>query len=225
MNTLSIIKLYISIILTALTAQISTAQTADTLKKGALRFSLERGAQQEMTLPPGSEFLLFNASGKLVLTEKDLEGSYTIREEQVVLYQPSYKDEFERMELRKGDQIRWVKPLKNQDYGRNREKSVSRTHQKKTKKNDYGRYSGGVTLRKEFLESSDEDERNVLLVFSNGLVFRYFEGDTRAWYNGEPVAIKDRYIIDTGKETVKFSYDPRTGKVWYVVDTNDKSTH
>jgi hypothetical protein len=180
------------------------AQGMDTLKKGALRFSLDRGAQQEMTLPPGSEFLLFNTSGELVLTEEELEDSYTIREQQVVLYQPSYKDEFERMVLRSGDQIRWVEPLKNQDYGK---------------------YSGGVTVRKEFLESSDENERNVLLVFSNGLVFRYFDGDTRAWYNGEPVAIEDRYIIDTGKESVKFSYDPHTGKVWYVVEANDKSTH
>ena len=121
--------------------------------------------------------------------------------------------------LSPGDEIRWISPLKNKDYEKRKPRRNTVVGKQRVD------YSQGVSLKKEFLESVPYGERNVLLTFSNGLVFRYFEGKAEAWYNGEEVAIEGRYIIDLGKETVKLSYNPQTGKVWYTVVKNDKSAH
>ena len=171
-----------------------------------LSISLERDGTQLITYPPQTEFYLFNHNGNVILADGDLTSDFPIREEQFLIVKPPYKDDYDRFTLRQGDTL-------GLPGNRSEKRWEKRTE-------DYGAYKGPVTLVKEFLGSSDKGERNVLLVFSNGLVFRYFNGVARAWYEGEEMEIQGKYIIDIGPETVKFSYDPSTGKVWYVIEAN-----
>ena len=171
-----------------------------------LSLELERDGPQLITYPPQTEFYLFDDTGEVILADGDLLSDYTIHSKQILLVKPPYKDGYDRFSLRPGDQLSL--PSKQVE------------NLPKQAENTYGTYTGPITLKKEFLSPSMDGQRNVLLIFSNGLVFRYFNGQTRAWVDGEEVPVQGKYIVQMGSETVKFSYDPDSGRVWYVVEHN-----
>lgn len=82
--------------------------------------------------------------------------------------------------------------------------------------------SGKITLNKKLTASKINDGTyNATLTFSNGIVFKYFDGKFNAKLNGEYINIKNRYIIETDKGTLKFSYNPKTGKVWWIYENTN----
>jgi len=61
---------------------------------------------------------------------------------------------------------------------------------------------------------------NLLLVFTNGFVFSYTDGDTRAYENGAELPIEGSYVMTGSNETLKLSYHPRSQELWYVFENN-----
>jgi hypothetical protein len=74
--------------------------------------------------------------------------------------------------------------------------------------------------RKEIMYSKKNPERyNVLAVFNNGLVFKYEDGNVRAWLDNEEVNVTNHYLVDTPEGLLKVSFDPEDGAFWYVFET------
>ncbi|WP_281542558.1 hypothetical protein [Maribacter aestuarii] len=73
--------------------------------------------------------------------------------------------------------------------------------------------------RKEIMYSKKNPERyNVLAVFNNGLVFKYEDGNVRAWLDNEEVHVTNHYLVETPEGLLKVSFDPEDGAFWYVFD-------
>ncbi len=73
--------------------------------------------------------------------------------------------------------------------------------------------------RKELFESlQNEGEFNLLLVFNNGLVFRWFDGLARAWQDGEEIDVTNRYLVQTNNGLLKVSFDASDGETWWIWD-------
>ena len=73
--------------------------------------------------------------------------------------------------------------------------------------------------RKEIMYSKKNPNRsNVLAVFNNGLVFKYEDGNARAWLDNEEVNVTNHYLVETPEGLLKVSFDPEDGAFWYVFD-------
>ncbi len=71
--------------------------------------------------------------------------------------------------------------------------------------------------RKEIMLSKKNPESyNLLAVFNNGLVFKYEDGNVRAWLDNEEVEVTNEYLVETPEGLLKASFDPKDGEFWYV---------
>ncbi len=59
---------------------------------------------------------------------------------------------------------------------------------------------------------------NLLAVFNNGLVFKYEDGNVRAWLDNEEVEVTNHYLVQTQEGLLKASFDPKDGEFWYVFE-------
>ena len=90
-----------------------------------------------------------------------------------------------------------------------------------TEEDDLNDKSPKITLEKELKESKiNIGKYNVTLKFSNGIVFKYFDGKFNAKLNDKYINIKERYIIEMDSGILKFSYNPDDGKVWWIFEKN-----
>ncbi|NHF58007.1 hypothetical protein FK220_001555 [Flavobacteriaceae bacterium TP-CH-4] len=171
-----------------------------------LSIELDGGLENEINYPPGTDFHLFNGDGDLVASDGDLEVPYKIVTRHMLIVSPSYKTDTDRYVI---------------SSGRILMKTHSRTkNDGDTMEGRKSNLSGNSVslLRKEFLEPGNKGEQNILLVFDNDLVFRYFNGEVRAWYDGNEVPIQGMYLIDTPQGTMKISYEPIQGELWWVFE-------
>ena len=193
-------------IVTLLFAQVMVAQYAPYLY-------IERGEGQETSIsyPPNTEFHLFDNNGDLVLSDGNLKDAFEITSRHILLLKPPYKKGTDRLVLESG-RILMKTPYENHAVKTSKSK----------KQNDYGRYTGPVTGTKEYFESKNEGERNVLIIFNNELVFRYFDGEARAWFDGREVSVRGKYIIELPNSIAKISYNPKNGETWWVFENKSK---
>ncbi|WP_299123813.1 hypothetical protein [uncultured Winogradskyella sp.] len=61
-----------------------------------------------------------------------------------------------------------------------------------------------------------KDRYNILLVFEGGLVFKYDDGDARAWEDGDEIKVSEAYNMLTSKGILIISYNPETSEVSWV---------
>jgi len=81
--------------------------------------------------------------------------------------------------------------------------------------------SSKITLKKELVKSKIQTGKyNVTLKFSNGIVFKYTDGKFNAKLNDKYIHIKGEYMIEIDSGVLKFSYNPKTGKVWWIFKKN-----
>ncbi|MBT8186743.1 MAG: hypothetical protein KJO73_03560 [Croceitalea sp.] len=167
------------------------------------------GIETSISYPPNTEFHLSNSNGDWVLSDGDLEEPFEITSTHTLLLQPTYKEDTDKLILTSG------RILMKTPY----EKDVVKVTKTK-KKNSYGRNNGHITGAKEYFESKNEGERNVLIIFNNDLVFRYFDGVARAWYDGREIKVKGNYIIELPDSVAKISYNPKNGETWWFFENN-----
>ena len=171
-----------------------------------LSIELDGGLENEINYPPGTDFHLFNGEGDLVASDGDLEVPYKIGTRHVLLVSPSYKTDTDHYVISSG-------------------LILMKTHWRTKNDGDaieghYGDLSSKTVslLSKEYLESGNNGAQNILLVFNNDLVFRYFNGEVRAWLDGNEVPVIGKYLINTPQGTMKISYEPIQGKLWWVFE-------
>ena len=173
-----------------------------------LAIELKGAVENEVNYPPGTEFFLFNENGDFILADGDLDQPFEITSEHTLIVAPQYKGSTDRFVIQKGRILmKRQKPTTGKidsDFDAN------------------GKYRGTVKVRKEYFDAATEGERNVLLIFNNGLVFRYFDGNARAWWDGEEIEMHGKYLVRTPEGTAKISYNPKNGETWWVFDTSEK---
>lgn len=170
---------------------------------------VERGEDEESSIsyPPNTEFHLFNEAGDLILSDGDLDEPFEITSTHMLLLQPPYREDTDRLVLNSG-RISMKTPYE----------TYIDEKPELPQQNKYGRYTGPIKGTKEYFKSKNEGERNVLIIFNNDLVFRYFDGEARAWYDGDEVEITGNYIIDLPTSVAKISYNPKNGDSWWVFE-------
>lgn len=113
---------------------------------------------------------------------------------------------------------------KRQGYAKNwQENEIVINHGKDNKyiSRPYGlekKYKKGAELRKKIVLASEErpGQYNLKLYFKNGLEFHYKDGEVTASLNGKPLIVEGKYIVHTDQGTAKISFNPETGKTWWV---------
>jgi hypothetical protein len=176
--------------------------------KSYLAIELEGGQKNEINYPPGTEFYLFDGGGNFILSDGDLETPFEINTPHTLIVSPKYKEESDRFTISSGrilmKEVVTPNTTRPSDFDKN-EPSTSQ-----------------VTARKEFFDSTVEGQRNILLVFNNGLVFRYFDDVARAWFQGDEVEISGKYLVKIPGGTAKISYNPKNGETWWVFEASGK---
>ncbi|WGK63902.1 hypothetical protein [Croceiramulus getboli] len=163
------------------------------------------GMESEINYPPGTEFFLFNEANDMVLSNDNLKEPYAINGLHTLLVTPNYKEGTDKYRM---------------DSGRIYLKTVE--YDNKVKPYSENRKGIEITAKKEYFEAKDPDKKNILVIFNTGLVFRYFDGVARAWYDNEEVDVRGRYLVDTPEGTAKISYNPQNGELWWVFDRSER---
>ncbi len=77
----------------------------------------------------------------------------------------------------------------------------------------------GLERKEISVSQKDAEHFNLLVVFNNGVVFKYEDGTVRAWLNNKEVNVTNHYLVDTPEGLLKISFDPKDGEFWYVFDS------
>jgi hypothetical protein len=75
-----------------------------------------------------------------------------------------------------------------------------------------------LELKEILVSDKNPNHYNLLAVFNNGLVFKYEDGDVRAWLDNEEVEVTNHYLVKTPEGLLKASFDPKEGEFWYVFE-------
>ena len=75
-----------------------------------------------------------------------------------------------------------------------------------------------LELKEIMLSDKNPNLYNLLAVFNNGLVFKYEDGNVRAWLDNEEVEVTNEYLVKTPEGLLKASFDPKNGEFWYVFE-------
>lgn len=157
-----------------------------------------------VSYPPGTTFELKNDQGNIVLKDIDSVLVYKIHSPHTLEIFPSYKQGKDIYQLTNGK----IELVSNLDY----------MNSIKHKKGYY--QSNGVTLLKStYTKSSvNENETNVALEFSNGVMFFYKDGKVSAKLNDNEVDVKGRYLVYSDSGVVKISYNPKIKELWWAYE-------
>lgn len=75
-----------------------------------------------------------------------------------------------------------------------------------------------LELKELMISDKNPNLYNLLAVFNNGLVFKYEDGNVRAWLDNEEVEVTNHYLVQTPDGLLKASFDPKDGEFWYVFE-------
>jgi hypothetical protein len=157
-----------------------------------------------VSYPPGTTFELKNKHGYIILKESETPLIYKIDESYTLTVFPTYKKEKDVYNLINGK----IELISNAEYiiGIPHEKSVYQSY--------------GVSLDKTTYSSStiNKGESNVVLEFSNNVVFYYTDGDVRATLNSIDVEIKGKFLIYSESGVVKISFNPKNKDLWWTYE-------
>ncbi|GAA4817279.1 hypothetical protein [Litoribaculum gwangyangense] len=161
-----------------------------------------------VSYPPGTKFELKDNLGYIILKESDTELVYKIDSDYTLEVFPTYKKDKDVYNLTNGK----IELVSNADY----------MNAIKHKKGAYQSY--GVSLDKaSYMDSTvKKGETNTVLEFSNGVVFKYTDGNVSAIWNDEEVEVKGKYLIYSDAGVVKISYNPKNKEMWWTYEPNEK---
>lgn len=171
-----------------------------------IRRTHERPA--EISYPPGTAFQFVGEDSSIAVSQENLPGDYPISRSGILIVSPAYKKGTDRYYLQPGDVLVLESGLH----------CAMVTSQGKIAA---GMHSNHVYLvKKDLSPAADPGLQNVVLTFSNDVIFSYFDGVARATRGDLELPVKGTYRIDLGNSLLKISYEPATGTVWYVAEPN-----
>lgn len=161
-----------------------------------------------ISYPPESKFTLTDSNGYVVLKNTSKPLLFKIDKAYKLEVFPSYKIESDVYNLTNGK----IEVVSNADY----------LNAGKHKKGAFQSY--GVSLDKtSYIDSSvKKGETNVVLEFSNGVIFKYKDGKITATLNNKEVEVKGHYLIYSDSGVVKISYNPKNKELWWTYEPANK---
>lgn len=191
----------------ALSASIDQDKKTNTLEP-YLSITLED--HQNVNYPPGTSFILQNEAGQTILNQESLGeiGSYKIVGEHSLYVFPSWKNTPDSFDIKNGK----VELKKHKIYKK-----------KKETKNSYVPSDGNMRIERKMLFASDYgNQKNVSIIFTNGITFYYRDGEVQAWLNGKELNIEGAYVITSELGVLKLSFNPNNGEIWYVFESKQE---
>ncbi len=163
-----------------------------------------------VSFPPNTRFLMEDTNGKILLYPDRLEelSSYDISQAVKLYVFSSWKEDPDVFELN-GGRLSLESP---------RLLAYGKPKRKKKSKSSYG---DPIGISKKRTIANSDGTNDLSLVFDNGIIFYYKDGEASAWLNGEPLVIEAEYIIKSKLGTIKISYDPYTTIIWYVFEASE----
>lgn len=159
--------------------------------------------QDQVSYPPGSTFAVYNTNQDQLFNTLNAPKTFTINQPLTLIVNPTYKSTADTLALSSGSLIYSNAPR----YG---------THSKLTV---IGHNSHGVTVNKTLTNSENfYGLNNVVLEFSNGVIFTYNDQTVFATLNGKSLKIEGKYLIYSNLGVHKVSFNPHTGKVYWVFE-------
>lgn len=200
------------------------AQAAITETHFYLKIKLDD--QQEISYPPGTRFVVQDASGNAVLSPSQLEEvkEYTIIEPITLWVFTSWNEEPDTYELTSGTLSMEVSDYKGSipyDFGRFKKRKDAGQHDTRDMVYSKRGSSQGVYMFKErFFDYDATTGYDASFEFNNDVIFYYRDGKAEAWQNGKRLNIEGKYRINTTLGVLKLSYDPQNKEIWYVFEKN-----
>lgn len=157
----------------------------------------------ELMYPPYTKFELRNEAYEVVFSDKSPKGTFKIDGNYTLRVFPSWRENADVFKLKSG-RLELREPIR-----------VRSTENRSSK----GYRSHGVSVEKELSPSqSHYGLQNVKLTFSNGVIFTYTDGDYKATLDGKILEISSKYLIYSKLGIHKVSYNPSSGKVYWVFE-------
>lgn len=188
-------------LLTLLIAMSTAAQ------KTYLRIFKDSTKAEMIAYPPGTAFELKNRHGYIQLKNSETARKFYIKEPFTIHVYPSYKQKPDKISLATGA---LVELALTQNYANTAEINKKSRPDKQE-----------VIARKTLTDSRKRKaEKNLVFKLSNGWVFNYVDGHYFATFKDKYLVIRGKYIMATQDGVLKLSYDPTSGKVWWVYEKN-----
>jgi hypothetical protein len=176
-------------------------------QKTYLKITKSNEANDYEMYPPGTKFELKTKEGYIIFKNSDDPGLINITEKHTLYVYPNWKDDADVFVLTEGKV----------------EKVLTSTYvESDSKKHRYN--SNGVTADYKVTDSKDrKGKKNLNFKLSNGITFIYEDDKYRAFLN-EPdnyIRIKGKYVIESEIGSLKLSFNPSNGVVWWVFDASE----
>ncbi|GAA4961498.1 hypothetical protein GCM10023315_06910 [Algibacter aquimarinus] len=157
-----------------------------------------------ISYPPETKFVLKNKEGYYILKESNTPLVFKIDEPYTLDVFPDYKKEKDVYNLTNGKIELIYNPSYDSNYIENRVKHES----------------NGISLVKTTFTNStlNEEESNVIIEFSNGVIFSYTDEKVVAKLNGVSLHINGKYLIYSDSGIIKLSYNPKSKQIWWVFE-------
>ncbi|NRB61023.1 MAG: hypothetical protein HRU50_13920 [Winogradskyella sp.] len=154
--------------------------------------------------PPGTKFELKTKEGYIIFKNSSDPGSIEIKEKHTLYVYPSWKDSADVFVLKDGKV----------------EKVLTSTYGDADKDYDIKEISSnGVTAESKVTDSKTlEGKKNLEFTLSNGITFNYIDGLYSAVLGEKNLTIKHKYIVYSDLGTLKLSFNPSNGVVWWVFE-------
>ncbi|MDP5092565.1 MAG: hypothetical protein NWQ17_04610 [Polaribacter sp.] len=167
-----------------------------------LKLNFSDETNKWIMFPPDSKFFLTNENKEIVLSHKSGYGTFKIDKKYTLEIITTYRDDSEMYHLENGS-IEIVE----------RDSFIN----KKSKERNYS--SHATNAEKIIFNSTiNEEKKNLILKFNNGIEFSYIDGITKATLNEKNLNIQGKYYIETEIGILKISFNPKNGETWWVFD-------
>jgi hypothetical protein len=158
-----------------------------------------------VSYPPGTQFELKNPHGYIVLKYSQTPRVQTIDGDYELILHPDYRTEKEVVKLKKGDKVELV---------------LSHYSEKTDPGNHYGYLDQSAILADKQVTDSPKQKgkKNLTLKLNNGIKFVYEDGNYYAKLRKKYVDVQGKYLIETDLGTLKVSFNPDSGVVWWIFE-------
>ncbi|WP_299123818.1 hypothetical protein [uncultured Winogradskyella sp.] len=173
-------------------------------QKTYLKITKSKKANDYEMYPPGTKFELKNEQGYIVFKNSDQPGIIEIDEDYTLYIYPTWKEDADIFELTEGK----VEKILADSYS-------------EEDSDDHSIKSNGISANYTVSDSKErEGKKNLEFKLSNGITFIYEDDKYRAYLNEKHnyIRIEGKYLIQSEIGTLKVSFNPNNGVVWWVFE-------